>query len=146
MNRPVIRRKDLVFADKDSALRGDVRMLGAMVGELLREQCGDEFYEHVESTRMKAIGRRDGEVDSQTLAEAVSEFTGQDAQNFIRAFSTWFQLVNTAEKVHRIRRRREYLRETGPHQPHGVYDMLSRLRDADEPTSRLRRRGRRRWR
>ena len=130
MNRPVISRKDLVFADKDRELRSDVRMLGAMVGELLREQCGVGFYDQVESTRRMAIERREGQASSSELADTVAGFTGPAAHNFIRAFSTYFQLVNTAEKVHRIRRRRDYLRETGAHQPHGVYDMLSRFRDA----------------
>ncbi|MEM1439800.1 MAG: phosphoenolpyruvate carboxylase [Pseudomonadota bacterium] len=130
MNRPVISRKDLVFADKDRELRSDVRMLGAMVGELLREQCGVGFYDQVESTRRMAIERREGHASSTELADTVAGFTGPAAHNFIRAFSTYFQLVNTAEKVHRIRRRRDYLRETGAHQPHGVYDMLSRFRDA----------------
>jgi phosphoenolpyruvate carboxylase len=131
MAQPKISRKDLVFADKDRALRKDVRMLGGMVGELLREQGGDGFYERVESTRRKAIERREGEVTSQQLAEHVSQLDPHQAKDLIRAFSTYFQLVNTAEKVHRIRRRREYLREHGATQPEGVHDMLERLRRAD---------------
>lgn len=130
MNKLVMSRKDLVFADKDKALRKDVRTLGGMVGELLREQCGEAFYERVETTRRKAISRREGETSSTELAEAVSGMNAVEAQNFIRAFSTYFQLVNTAEKVHRIRRRREYMRENDAHQPHGVYDMLAQCKRA----------------
>jgi phosphoenolpyruvate carboxylase len=45
----------------------------------------------------------------------------------VRAFSTWFQAVNLAEKVHRIRRRRQYLNDTAHPQPGGLEDVLQRL-------------------
>lgn len=130
MSPPVISRKDLVFADKDIALRKDVRILGAMVGDLLREQGGDRFFELVETARRSAIARREGQLSSEELAETVSGLDAPAAQNFIRAFSTYFQLVNTAEKVHRIRRRRDYMRENDAHQPHGIYDMLAQFKEA----------------
>ncbi|MEM8548893.1 MAG: phosphoenolpyruvate carboxylase, partial [Pseudomonadota bacterium] len=130
MNQPIFSRKQIVFADKDRPLRKDVRILGGMVGELLREQCGDAFYEKVETIRQLAIRRREGEVDADTLANAVADMEAESAQNFVRAFSTYFQLVNTAEKVHRIRRRREYMRENETFQPHGLQDMLSQCKDA----------------
>ncbi|MEL7025447.1 MAG: phosphoenolpyruvate carboxylase [Pseudomonadota bacterium] len=123
-------RKDLVFADKDRALRRDVRTLGKMVGELLREQGGDGFYERVEKARREAILRREGERSIDDLARVVGKPDASDAQNFIRAFSTYFQLVNTAEKVHRIRRRREYMRENNTHQPHGAHDLFQQFKDA----------------
>jgi phosphoenolpyruvate carboxylase len=47
----------------------------------------------------------------------------------VRAFSTWFQAVNLAEKVHRIRRRREYfLVDGGKPQPGGIEDALAQLK------------------
>ncbi|MEN7342416.1 MAG: phosphoenolpyruvate carboxylase [Pseudomonadota bacterium] len=128
MPASIISRKDLVFADKDKALRKDVRTLGAMVGDLLREQGGERFFEQIETARRSAIARREGELSTEALAETVSGLDAPAAQNFIRAFSTYFQLVNTAEKVHRIRRRREYMREHGTHQPHGIYDMLAQFK------------------
>ncbi len=130
MSRPTMRRQDLIFADKDAALRKDVRILGSMVGDLLREQSGNQFYDLVESTRRLAIERREGRATSRQLAEAVSDLDQDVVHNFIRSFSTYFQLVNTAEKVHRIRRRREYMRETGAHQPHGIYEMLDQFKKA----------------
>ena len=130
MQREAPTRSNLVFADKDRALRQDVRLLGSMVGDLLREQLGETFYEHVEAVRKQAISRREGESTLEALSARVGELDAESAQNFIRAFSTYFQLVNTAEKVHRIRRRREYMREHGTHQPHGVHDLFQRCHDA----------------
>ena len=42
------RRQDITFEDKDQALRDDVRMLGTLVGDLIREQGGDDLFEFVE--------------------------------------------------------------------------------------------------
>jgi len=124
-----LRRQDITFEDKDQALRDDVRTLGAMVGELIREQSGDELYEFVENARLRAIRRREGnEKPGEELAELVGNLDAAEAQQVIRSFSTYFQMVNTAEKVHRIRRRREYLRDVVHFQPGGLEDILIKLK------------------
>ena len=46
-----LRRQDITFEDKDQAMRDDVRTIGSMVGELIREQGGEELFELVESGR-----------------------------------------------------------------------------------------------
>ena len=122
-------RHDIQFPPKDAALREDVHALGALVGEILREQGGAELFELVEGDRVAAIRRREGE------AEGAIELTirAQDrppavAQDLVRAFSTWFQAVNLAEKVHRIRRRRQYLLSESAPQPQGVGDCLVKLK------------------
>ena len=51
------------------------------------------------------------------------------ATNLTRAFSTWFQAVNTAEKVHRVRRRRQYLADSGAAQPGGIAECIARLKE-----------------
>jgi len=51
------------------------------------------------------------------------------AREVVRAFSTWFQSVNLAERVHRIRRRREYLlKDSQRPQPGGVEDAIGALK------------------
>ncbi len=125
-----LRRKTLKFSEKDQPLRKDVRRLGNMIGELLREQSGERLFEHVEGARRLAIARRNGDKD--TGSELVHRLAGLDpnlAQEIIRAFALYFQLVNTAEKVHRIRRRRDYLRDTDSEQPLGLDATFRRLKE-----------------
>ncbi|NIL94080.1 MAG: phosphoenolpyruvate carboxylase [Woeseiaceae bacterium] len=118
-----------MFEDKDQALRDDVRTLGTMVGDLIREQGGEELFEFVETARRRSIRRREGnELPGQELAQLVENLDPETALQVIRSFSTYFQMVNTAEKVHRIRRRREYLREVGHYQPGGFEDTLVKLK------------------
>ena len=124
-----LRRQDITFEDKDQALRDDVRTLGAMVGDLIREQEGEELFEFVETARVRSIRRReDNERPGEGLAELVGNLEPELALQVIRSFSTYFQMVNTAEKVHRIRRRREYLRDVGSYQPGGLEDTLVKLK------------------
>ena len=124
-----LRRQDITFEEKDQALRDDVRTLGAMVGDLIREQNGDELFELVESARLRAIRRREGnEKPGEELDALVKNLDPATASQLIRGFSTYFQMVNTAEKVHRIRRRRDYLRDVRIYQPGGLEDSLIKLK------------------
>ncbi len=124
-----MRRQDITFEDKDQALRDDVRTLGRLVGELLTEQGGPELFELVENARIRSIRRREGnERPGEELADLVSNLDCSFALQVIRAFSTYFQMVNTAEKVHRIRRRRQYLQEVGQYQPGGLEETLVKLK------------------
>jgi phosphoenolpyruvate carboxylase len=123
-------RHQIQFPPKHLALREDVHQLGAMVGEMLREQGGDELYTLVEGDRRKAIERRDGgQCQPEELQLRVAGRPPAVARDLVRAFSTWFQAVNLAEKVHRIRRRREYfLADGGKPQPGGIEDALGQLK------------------
>ncbi|HEY4210888.1 MAG TPA: phosphoenolpyruvate carboxylase [Steroidobacteraceae bacterium] len=123
-------RSDINFPPKHEALRDDVHALGGLVGEILREQAGEELFQLVEHDRVGAIRRREG--DGQAAAELMMRVRGRPpalARDLVRAFSTWFQAVNLAEKVHRIRRRRQYfLKDSQRPQPGGVEDALSTLK------------------
>jgi phosphoenolpyruvate carboxylase len=118
----------------DAPLREDVRHLGVTVGELLVEQVGQALFEQVESTRTAAIARRDSGSPLDTLAASLAGLPTERAEVLIRAFSTYFQMVNIAERVHRIRRRRQYQRGTDgapPRpQPDGLVDALVKLKSA----------------
>ena len=128
---PKLRRQDIIFPEKDHPLRSDVSTLGTLVGDLIREQGGEELYDLVESSRLRAIRRREGNViEGEELRGLVQGLETDLAHEVTRAFSTYFQMVNTAEKVHRIRRRREYLQDHGSYQPGGFQDTLVKLKAA----------------
>lgn len=122
-------RHDIQFPPKDAALREDVHALGALVGEIVREQGGVELFELVEGDRVAAIRRREGEPEG--AIELTIRAQGRPpalARDLVRAFSTWFEAVNLAEKVHRIRRRRQYLLSESAPQPQGVRECLLKLK------------------
>ncbi len=124
-------RRGLAFEKKDEPLRNDVRHLGEMIGALLREQGGRQLYERVESARRLAIERREqDDVAEGKLQQALADLNASDAQEIIRAFSVYFELVNIAEKVHRIRRRRDYLRQANEAQPLGLEAAVGELKQA----------------
>ncbi len=128
--RATEKRQDIQFAEREAQLRRDVHELGAVVGELLREQCGESLYQAVENARRAAIGRREGDAGASAELDAiVKRLTTTDARDFVRAFSTYFQVVNMAEQVHRIRRRRDYLRTASIRQPGSAEETIFRLRD-----------------
>jgi phosphoenolpyruvate carboxylase len=124
-------RQSIQFPIKDAALREDVHALGGLIGETLRDQGGEEFFKLVEGDRLAAILRREG--DAAGAAELQNRTRGRAptaATDLTRAFSLWFMAVNTAEKAHRVRRRREYLSDAGTAQPGGIADCISRLQRA----------------
>ncbi len=123
MNNP----QSLEFAAPDIPLREDVRKLGALVGDMLAEQVSPEFLAEVERVRTAAIARRQGNQPPQSLASLLADLPPQRAEALIRAFSAYFQVVNIAERVHRIRRRRDYQRQGGAPQPEGVHASLLQL-------------------
>ncbi len=120
-------RNSIQFPVKDAALREDVHALGVLIGEALRDQGGEEFFALVEGDRLAAIARREG-TGSGDLESRTRGRSPAIATDLTRAFSTWFQAVNTAEKVHRIRRRRQYLNDSSTAQPGGIADCIARLK------------------
>jgi phosphoenolpyruvate carboxylase len=123
------------FPAKDAALREDVHTLGALVGEMLREQGGEELFQAVEAARLAAIERRRSEAseDDGTLFALVGGRPPEEAAELVRAFSAYFQVVNLAETVHRLRRTRDYqwdAAQGGAPQPGSLAETVRRLRDA----------------
>lgn len=131
MTRPTIypeERRDIAFPAHDEPLRADVRELGALVGDMLAEQDGDAFFERVERVRTAAIRRRMSGAGVAALAQLLDGAEPEPAEMLARAFSTWFEVVNTAERVHRIRRHRDYQRAGAAPQPESLGDVLETLK------------------
>src|SRR6202000_2979415 len=99
-------------------------------GETLRDQGGEEFFKLVEGDRIAALRRREGEAEDADLESRAAGRSPAAATDLTRAFSIWFLAVNTAEKAHRVRRRREYLSDSSSSQPGGIADCIGRLQRA----------------
>jgi phosphoenolpyruvate carboxylase len=123
-------REDLYFPPRHAPLREDLDALGQLLDEVLREQCGDEFFGLVLQDRLTATRWREGDMAAgEALALRVRGRPAPNARELLRAFASWFQLANLAEKVHRIRRRREYFqRDSDRPQPGGVDDAVAELK------------------
>jgi phosphoenolpyruvate carboxylase len=126
----VNKRREIDFLPTDGPLREDVRRLGAMVGDMLAEQLGHAFFAKVEAIRTAAIRLRSAGAAPESLAAEVNGLTPLVAEQLTRAFATYFQVVNIAERVHRIRRRRDYERSGSTAQPDSLKDVLQRLKSA----------------
>jgi phosphoenolpyruvate carboxylase len=127
---PTPLREGLDFAETDALLRDDVRELGAMVGDMLAEQASPGFLAQVESVRRMAIARREQDEPVDALAAELAQVPLRDADALVRAFAAYFGATNLAERVHRIRRRRDYQRAGSTSQPGGLEAVLAELRDA----------------
>src|SRR6201981_763672 len=107
---------DTFHPAKDLPLRRDVRSLGILVGGVLVEQEGEEFFEIVERLRRLLIQHREQasanksqQFDAGLMAQAREVVRGlsvEDAYRVTKAFAIYFELTNLAETNHRKRRRR----------------------------------------
>jgi phosphoenolpyruvate carboxylase len=100
--------------DPHKPLRQDVRLLGELLGETLREHAGARLLETVERVRTVAkTSRARADRDFQALATELGQLPVDAAIPLARAFTHFLNLANVAEQHHRIRRRRAYLRDPG---------------------------------
>src|SRR5690606_25182884 len=120
-------REQLEFAGTDALLRDDGRRLGAMGGDTLAEQVSPALLEQVEAVRRAAIARREEGAPVDALAGELARVSPGNADALVRAFSAWFGAINLAERVHRIRRRRDHQRSDEGPQPGGLADALRAL-------------------
>lgn len=117
--------------EKDLPLRADVSLLGSLLGRMLVEQHGASLLEQVESVRKAAILRREHGNDADAeLDEVLSSLRPVEVRQVIQAFSSYLRMVNLAEKIHRIRRRRAYQRARSGAQSGSLGAVIGELRGA----------------
>lgn len=112
-------------------MREDIRLLGAMLGDIVREQNGDEVFDLVERARVEAFRVRRSEIDR---ADMVKLFDGVDVRlaiPVIRAFTHFALLANVAEDIHRERRRAIHEAAGRPPQDSSLAATYLKLDDAD---------------
>jgi len=120
-------------ADPDLRLREDIRLLGRLLGDTLREQEGGEIFEVVEKVRQIAIRfRRDQDTGAKQELETLLDGLDHDAGiAVVRAFSFFSQLSNIAEDLHYNRRRRANQFAGLPPREGSIKRALARCREAN---------------
>jgi phosphoenolpyruvate carboxylase len=117
---------------RDAALREDIRLLGRILGDTIRQHEGREAFELVERVRQLSVAfrhKRD-ETAGRTLDRLLKNLTGDQTVSVIRAFSYFSHLANIAEDRHQIRDRLAHER-LGHRLPGSLERAFERLQEAD---------------
>jgi phosphoenolpyruvate carboxylase len=118
-------------AEKNRPLVEDIRLLGRILGDVIREQEGREAYELIERVRQLSVAyrlKRDATA-GRTLDRLLKNLSGDQTVSVIRAFSYFSHLANIAEDRHHVRRREHHERQGHLHE--GSLAMsFERLADA----------------
>jgi phosphoenolpyruvate carboxylase len=117
--------------DKDKPLYDDVRLLGQILGDTVREQEGEAVYELVEAIRQLSVAfqrRADAEA-GRNLDQLLKRLSPPETVSVIRAFSYFSHLANIAEDRHHVRRRAAH-EAVGDHQDGSLVTSFDKLRAA----------------
>ena len=118
--------------ESERPLVEDIRLLGRLLGDVIREQEGLEIYELIESIRQLSVSFRieaNNDADKQ-LKKLLKALPSDQAVSVIRGFTFFSHLANLAEDRHHIRRRTIHER-AGDAQEGSIDVALKRLRAAD---------------
>ncbi len=127
--------------DKDLPLRDDIRFLGRILGDTLRDQEGEVIFQLIEGIRQTAIRyRRTGDDRARVqLEHGLDGLSPEDTIAVVRAFSYFSHLCNIAEDLHHNRRRMVYSQAGAPPREGSIALALQRLKQAKVDASTVRR-------
>jgi phosphoenolpyruvate carboxylase len=125
---------------EDLALREDIRLLGRILGETVRDDEGPELFQVVEDVRRLAVRfRRDGDPDARAeLARRLDALDVEDAITVVRAFSYFSHLANIAEDQHKNRQFRQDRLAGLPPDEGSLARALQRIKSSGVKPARLR--------
>src|SRR5271156_4532690 len=117
---------------KDTPLKDDIRLLGRILGDTVREQQGSEVFDIIERIRLASIRfHRDNEVSARReLAAILDSLDADQTLTIVRAFSYFSHLSNIAEDQHHIRRNRAHVLERSPPRPGSLAYAFNRAHEA----------------
>jgi phosphoenolpyruvate carboxylase len=126
--------------DKDLPLREDIRLLGRILGDTVRQQKGTAAFDTVERIRQSSIRfRRDEDREARDeLEKTLNALQRGDAIQIIRAFGFFSHLANIAEDQHHIRRTRAHAFTPSAPREGTMAQALARAREAGATPERLR--------
>ncbi|MEX0583398.1 MAG: phosphoenolpyruvate carboxylase, partial [Sneathiella sp.] len=114
---------------KDAPLRDDIRLLGRLLGESIREHEGEEMFDLVETIRQSSIQfqRENSEEDRRNLEGVLERLSTEQAVQVLRAYSYFLQLANIAEDQHHIRRTRVHEVSGSKPRPGSIAHALGKI-------------------
>ncbi|MCW2514942.1 MAG: phosphoenolpyruvate carboxylase, partial [Mycobacterium sp.] len=124
-------RRTQVGREATEPMREDIRLLGTILGDTVREQNGDEVFDLVERARVESFRVRRSEIDRAELAGLFDGIDMHDAIPVIRAFTHFALLANVAEDIHRERRRAIHVEAGEPPQRSSLAATYLKLESAD---------------
>ena len=115
----------------DKELRARVKLLGTLLGNVLRSQAGDRVFYAVESLRKGYISLRksDNSVKRLKLTKLIQSLDADILTHVVRAFSIYFSLINIAEEEYQHRIRRSQMRSGGPLWPGSFNHTINELKN-----------------
>jgi len=124
-------RRTQVGREATEPMREDIRLLGAILGDTVREQNGEEVFDLVERARVESFRVRRSEIDRTELARMFDGIDIHQAIPVIRAFSHFALLANVAEDIHRERRRAVHVAAGEPPQDSSLAATYLKLDSAE---------------
>jgi phosphoenolpyruvate carboxylase len=124
-------RRTQVGREATEPMREDIRLLGAILGDTVREQNGEEVFDLVERARVESFRVRRSEIDRTQLAGMFDGIDIHQAIPVIRAFTHFALLANVAEDIHRERRRAVHLAVGEPPQNSSLAATYLKLDSAE---------------
>ena len=131
-NVVVLEPSEPAYDEKDVPLRDDIRLLGRLLGDTVREQEGGESFGLVERIRQASIRfHRDNEVGARReLAATLDSLDSDQTLAIVRAFSYFSHLANIAEDQHHTRRNRAHVRRRSAPRPGSLRYTFQRAKEA----------------
>ncbi len=120
--------KKSTLLDSERPLVEDIRLLGRILGDVIREQEGDAAYALIEQIRQLSVSfrRHADPVADKALNKLLKALSSEQTVSVVRAFTYFSHLANLAEDRHHIRRRAVYER-AGSTRPGNIDMTLKRL-------------------
>jgi phosphoenolpyruvate carboxylase len=125
--------------EKDLPLRDDIRLLGRILGDTVREQQGDAIFGIVEHVRRTSVRFRRTECDAarRELEGTLNSLSHAQAIHLIRAYSFFSHLANIAEDQHHIRRTRAHTLVASAPRPGTMAHAIARAKEAGASSRQL---------
>jgi len=124
-------RRTQVGREATEPMREDIRLLGTILGDTVRDQNGEEVFDLVERARVESFRVRRSEIDRAELARMFDGIDIHRAIPVIRAFSHFALLANVAEDIHRERRRAVHVAAGEPPQNSSLAATYLKLDSAE---------------